>query len=373
MWNLCEKSFEITKDLDCLIQYAMSMILLGVLMKTLITALSAILCLTVGVSAYASPDTMSVLGVDYDAFGRPLDNNKEALQKMDFKATLAQANKGDSMAQLFVAKMYADGIHTKADPKKAVEYYQMSANNGNARAMNNLAVLYMDGESVKQDKQRAIQLWTSASSQNQPVAMVNLASHKIYGALFSGEGLNPSDYHDGVALLEKAGKLGYAPAYDALAEIFDDPKRLDLKMAHENGTLSEADKKALDDLTGQVEAKQFEYLQKSADMGFAPAQMALSDYYQMTYVMNVDKSIRPMGMIKSYEWASRACINGVERGCQTVAYWGGIKTADLSEDRAKCKAGDNDSCESVKVYEMVQKQMAEIDKKFVSPPSSFKP
>lgn len=65
--------------------------------------------------------------------------------------------------------------------------------------------------------------------------------------------------------------------------------------------------------------------------------MALSDYYQMNYVMNFDKSMRPVGMVKTYEWAKRACHNGVERGCETAESFGQIIKMDLSELHKECE------------------------------------
>src|SRR5262249_2197562 len=65
------------------------------------------------------------------------------------------AEKGDPVAQLYMAWMSEDGLGTKKDTATALKLYEASASQGNATASYRLGKMYHDGDGVKKDEQIA--------------------------------------------------------------------------------------------------------------------------------------------------------------------------------------------------------------------------
>ncbi|WP_432525723.1 sel1 repeat family protein [Moraxella sp. ZY21109] len=294
--------------------------------KLILSALFATALFSAPVMAKVAPDIIRSSYGDFDAQGQLLSANETALKAMNFKTVQEKANQGDKDAQFHLAKMYQLGIHTQIDMQKSQEWYKKSAENGNAFAMNNYANYLSENE--------ALEWFKKASDLNQPHATMALAIYHID---------RKTDIQKGVDILLELGENGFAPAYFVLSQV------------------AEILPKDISDKLYQNENDFFNHLKKSAEMGFAPAQMALSDYYQKNYVMNADKIVRPTGIINAYKWANRACVNGVERGCQTAEYFGSIKTADLSDEKTQCEKGNKDACESYKISKYIQEEISKLD------------
>ncbi|MDO4451049.1 MAG: tetratricopeptide repeat protein [Moraxella sp.] len=295
--------------------------------KLLLSALLATALLSAPAMAKVEPDIIKTSYGDFDAQGQLLSANETALKAMNFKTVQKKANQGDKDAQFHLAKMYQLGIHTQIDMQKSQEWYKKSAENGNANAMNNY-VGYLD-------ENEALIWYKKASDLNQPHAKMALAIYHID---------KKTDIQKGVDILLELGENGFAPAYFVLSQVAEIlPKDISEKLY-------------------QNENDFFNYLKKSAEMGFAPAQMALSDYYQKNYVMNADKIVRPTGIINAYKWANRACVNGVERGCQTAEHFATIKNADFGDEKKQCEMGNQDACENYKISKYIQEEMNKLGK-----------
>ncbi|RYE61611.1 MAG: sel1 repeat family protein, partial [Oxalobacteraceae bacterium] len=61
------------------------------------------------------------------------------------------ADAGDMHAELKVGWFYQKGLSLRADPSRAVEWYERSASKGNLWAYHMLAFMLMDGEGIAKD------------------------------------------------------------------------------------------------------------------------------------------------------------------------------------------------------------------------------
>ncbi|STZ56080.1 Polar organelle development protein [Moraxella lacunata] len=298
--------------------------------KLLLSAMFATAVFSSPAIAKVQPDIIRTTYGDFDAQGRLLSANETALQAMDFKTVEKKANQGDNTAQYHLAKMYELGIHTQKDEKKAIEWYKKSAENGNAFAMNNYANYLMNNES---NSDIALSWLKKASELNLPHAKMNLAIENIKKEM---------DIQKSVDILLELGKNGFAPAYFILSQI---------------------DTELPDDIAKTIyidETSALNYLKQSAEMGFAPAQMALANYYQWG-VMSPDKEDRILPIALAYKWSKRACINGVERACQVEQLYAPYKTQDLSDHQDKCTKGDELACESYELNKRLVETMNKVD------------
>lgn len=226
----------------------------------------------------------------FNAFGFQVDYLPETLQKLDFKTIEKQAKQGDKNAQFYLAKFYEMGVHVPKDRAQAIQWYQKSAKQHQPDALNNLGYYYFQGEDIAKDEQKAIELWEIASQQNHLHAIMNLGQHYL-------------DKNDaqGITWTKKASEQNFASAF------------LVLSWVYKNGWGGvEVDK----DLAN-------EYLQKSAEMGYAPAQYALANYYQFGTLLTLDVEQRRAYIKQAHYWANRACVNGEKSACRLKEYYDG--------------------------------------------------
>lgn len=71
-------------------------------------------------------------------------NNKKA-----FSFYKRAAELGDAPAQCNLAVGYLEGLGTKQDLSKGIEWMRKAARKGDAKAQYNLGMVYLDGEGVK--------------------------------------------------------------------------------------------------------------------------------------------------------------------------------------------------------------------------------
>lgn len=226
----------------------------------------------------------------FNAFGYLIDYLPATLEKLDFKTIEQQAKQGDKNAQFYLAKFYETGVHVPKDIAQAIQWYQKSAEQHHSYALNNLGYYYFVGEDIAKDEQKGIELWTIASQQNNLHAIMNL-----------GQTYLEKNDAQGMIWFKKASEQNFAPAF------------LVLSWVYENGLDGvEVDK----DLA-------YEYLQKSAEMGYAPAQYTLANRYQFGTLLTLDVEQRRAYIKKAYYWANRACVNGEKSACRLKEYYDG--------------------------------------------------
>ncbi|MEM7077146.1 MAG: caspase family protein [Pseudomonadota bacterium] len=82
-----------------------------------------------------------------------------------FEAWRAQADRGDAESQYILAEMYERGWGTRANPKRALNWYKQAANQGHQAAAFNVAKMYELGMGTPKDLQRA-RIWRRPPVQN---------------------------------------------------------------------------------------------------------------------------------------------------------------------------------------------------------------
>lgn len=95
---------------------------------------------------------------------------------------LPLARDGHAKAQYAVGSLFAEGLGTRQDFRKAVEWWRKAAELDHAGAQYNIAVMYMNGMGVKQDSDEAIRWLNSAAKQGNTDAHVQLSRAYRVGA-----------------------------------------------------------------------------------------------------------------------------------------------------------------------------------------------
>jgi uncharacterized protein len=91
-----------------------------------------------------------------------------------FAQVKANAEKGDSEAQLALGSMYASGAGAPKDPRKAVKWHRKAAEQGLARAQYQLSLDYVFGIGIKRDQVQAITWLRRAADQGLAKAQLEL-------------------------------------------------------------------------------------------------------------------------------------------------------------------------------------------------------
>lgn len=92
----------------------------------------------------------------------------------DRAAVIAQANGGDSNAQLLLGFWYLNGDGVDRDLSEAFDWMQRAAYGGNATAQYTLADMYRQGEGAPYDESKAIDWMEKAAAQGHAQAIVDL-------------------------------------------------------------------------------------------------------------------------------------------------------------------------------------------------------
>jgi len=183
-------------------------------------------------------------------FSRSSTSDEKKISPEELKQKI---EKGDVQAMLDLGYAYLYGINgVKADYKQALFYYEMAGNKKNPVALNNLGSFYFNGIGTKVNYGKAIQYFEEAAGLGSSDAAVNLAV--IY--------LASSTKTKQAADLQKA--------YDLLmkAQNDNDVAKYLAGYAYYRGFLSTQDYK-----------KAFLLIKAAADAGYDEAQLVISDFY----------------------------------------------------------------------------------------------
>ena len=124
--------------------------------------------------------------------------NGEAL----YKATLADAEKGQPRAMLNVGILNEQGIGVPRNFTKALEWWQKAADAGEKEALLRVALCYEVGMGTKADMGKAVSNLQKAAELNYAPAQ-----HRLAGFYLNGRGV-PKDEAKGMDLLKKAAGAG---------------------------------------------------------------------------------------------------------------------------------------------------------------------
>jgi len=103
-------------------------------------------------------------------------------QMPDVAKIRADAEAGDSKAQLILGTLFEDGTgNLSQDYESAIKWYRLSADQGYAKAQYNLGLLYEDGKGVSQDFYEAAQWYKRAANNGFAEAQNNLGVLYIMG------------------------------------------------------------------------------------------------------------------------------------------------------------------------------------------------
>ncbi len=174
------------------------------------------------------------------------------------------AQQGSVDAETDIALMYANGKGVTRDPAQAVAWFRRAAEGGDASAQYNLALMYERGEGVQRDYKEAIRWHTAAADQNLIPPLLALA--EIY--LQPPNSTITADVSKGMQYYQRAADLGSAPAEVALGTIFS------------KGLLGKAD---YDQALG--------WYKKAADKGEPDGEFALGVSYAMGHGVPVDYAL----------------------------------------------------------------------------------
>ena len=193
----------------------------------------------------------------------------------DFKKALSYflkaAEKDYSSSMTNIARIYLDdSININAETSTIIDYLQRAIELNDHEAMNILGCLYLNGKVIPKNSKEAIKLFKKSAKQDNPYAKLNLAN--LYE---EGKEINQD--------IEKAVKLWYEVAYDY--DIEEASKKVK-EYALKNCASAQYYYSNLFEF--EERDKALEWLNKSADNGFAAAQYDLGICYRDG--VNVEKS-----------------------------------------------------------------------------------
>jgi len=125
------------------------------------------------------------------------------------------ALKGNAHAQFRLGKTYQKGGPVRQNLQTAIEWFEKSAAQGNPRAQNDLGVILLENNVIARDENRAVMLFQAAAKQDFRPAAYNLAV-----AYDQGRGIS-QDYSVARQWYEWAGTHGDADAAYRLALLFE--------------------------------------------------------------------------------------------------------------------------------------------------------
>ncbi|HVO82093.1 MAG TPA: tetratricopeptide repeat protein [Terriglobales bacterium] len=127
----------------------------------------------------------------------------------DISQLKTKAEAGDALAQLALARAYADGNGVRQNDDLAAAWCRKAADQGNAAAENELGIMYREGRGVEKSKEEAVKWYRKAARQGNASAMFNLGT-----AYYNGDGvaINDAAAYAWFLLAREAGSRNAAEA-----------------------------------------------------------------------------------------------------------------------------------------------------------------
>ncbi|EWC45263.1 hypothetical protein DRE_05990 [Drechslerella stenobrocha 248] len=235
-------------------------------------------------------------------------------------------------AQYFLADALCSGLFTngKPDLDKAFPLFVAAAKHGHAESGYRAALHYEYGWGTKKEPLKAVQFYRAAAARNHPGAMTRLALACLRGDLGIADG-----YKEGLKWLKRATEaadyqypnapfeLGKLHEVGDEKDIFKDPgysaqlyaQAAELGHAEASYRLGEAYEKGLLECP-QDAALSIHYYTGAAELGFAPAQLALCAWY----TVGAPPLLEP-DEYEAYAWAMKAAERGLAKAEYTIGYF----------------------------------------------------
>ncbi|KAI8335019.1 hypothetical protein BC941DRAFT_431008 [Chlamydoabsidia padenii] len=170
------------------------------------------------------------------------------------------ASHGHSPSQYYLANMYSSGLlhkSSKCEYDKAFPLYVQSAKHHHPDAAYRTAKCYEDGLGTRRDKAKAVQFYRKAATLNHPGAMYRLGLAEMKGDL--GMSINIRDGHKWLKRSAEASTTEYPHALHELAHL------------HERGVAS---------IIFQDHDYAIRLYQDASDLGYAPSCFRLGECYE---------------------------------------------------------------------------------------------
>ena len=124
------------------------------------------------------------------------------------------AERGNALAQVFLALMYVDGRGVPQNDVEAIRWYRKAAEQGNAPAQYGLGSMYGNGRGVSQSDSEAVRWFRLAAEQNVAAAQYDLA------VMYANDRGVPQNDTEAVRWFRLAAEQGYAKAQDELGLMY---------------------------------------------------------------------------------------------------------------------------------------------------------
>jgi TPR repeat protein len=115
----------------------------------------------------------------FEAYQKLRDDKKFPNEKIE--CLKEAANLGHIKAQLYLGKLYENGLSIDKDVKKAAYWFEKAAEQGNIDAQCDIGALYSEGLGVNKDEAEAVKWWQKAAEQGHKEAQHNLALFYCFG------------------------------------------------------------------------------------------------------------------------------------------------------------------------------------------------
>ncbi len=216
----------------------------------------------------------------------PLQDGQVAYRLGDYAAAMRYwrplAEQGNSVAQVNLGVMYAQGQGVPQDYAQAVAWFRKAADQGNALGQVALGNTYRSGAGVPQDYAQAVAWYRKAADQGNAVGLGNLGL-----AYAQGQGV-PQDHAQAAVWLRKAADQGYAPG------------QVNLGLAY-----------ALGQGVSKDAAQAVAWFRKAADQGNAPGQVNLGLAYANGQGV-------PLDSVEAVAWFRKAADQGYAPGQENL-------------------------------------------------------
>lgn len=213
------------------------------------------------------------------------------------KNILAEAKKGDAVAQNEVGGWYYRGRHVKQNYEEALQWWAKSAKQGNAKAIGNMGLCYQTGHGVTADSLKASNLYLRSIKEGNDILFNRNVELAEKGSVFSNM-LVASCYQKGIGVakdtdkaipfLTSAAEKNCVPAQFDLAMLLLNSKKTSeaapwFKKGADNGSLPCTfyyGKMLIEGLGVRQDKKDgANYMLKAADAGFPQAMYYLGNCY----------------------------------------------------------------------------------------------
>jgi len=158
----------------------------------------------------AAPSTVSS-SESISAVSTVSPNTSEGSNVIEFSDAISKADTGDAKAQAIVAIYYGLGYKTEKDLAKAAEYASKSAAQSDPLGQYQLGVLTSSGDGVPKDPEKGKRLKVQSIEGLNTMAADPYALAALGAMALRGEGV-AKDMKKAAKLYQKSADLGYAPA-----------------------------------------------------------------------------------------------------------------------------------------------------------------